>query len=196
MNKDTMIKVINKYNGTVGYDVPDLGVHRNFYPGEHKEVTFDELEKLSFAPGGSVILSEYLEIADKDALEIIFGKQPEPEYHYSKDDIKTLMLTGSLDQFLDCLDFAPESVKEIIKDMAVDLPLNDVAKREAIQEKLGFNVSAAIEIKNTKYDGESETETSTVNNTTTSGRRAAPVKTNEEAATAPTGRRYQPTTNK
>ena len=195
MNKDTMINVINKYNGTVGYDVPDLGVHRNFYPGEHKEVTFDELEKLSFAPGGNVILSEYLEIADKDALEAIFGKQPEPEYHYSRDDIKELMLTGSLDQFLDCLDFAPESVKEIIKDMAVDLPLNDVAKRDAIQEKLGFNVSAAIEIKNTKYDGATDEEGNNENRAATGVRRAAPVKKDGEVATA-TGRRYQPTTNK
>lgn len=195
MNKDTMIKVINKYNGTVGYDVPDLGVHRNFYPGEHKEITFDELEKLSFAPGGDVILSEYLEIADKDALEAIFGKQPEPEYHYSRDDIKELMLTGSLDQFLDCLDFSPESVKEIIKDMAVDLPLNDVAKRDAIQEKLGFNVSAAIEIKNTKYDGATDGEENNENHAATGIRRAAPVKKDGEAPTA-TGRRYQPTTDK
>jgi hypothetical protein len=67
------------------------------------------------------------------------------------------MVTGTLDQFLDCLDFAPESVKEMIKDMAVDLPLNDIKKREAILDKLGFDVSKAISIKNTKYDdGNSE----------------------------------------
>ena len=54
------------------------------------------------------------------------------------------MLTGSLDAFLDCLDFAPEGVLQIIKDAAVELPLNDVQKRDAIKEKLGFDVSAAI----------------------------------------------------
>jgi len=52
VNKDTLVTVINKYNGTVGYDVPDLGVHRNFYPNEKKEISFNELEKLTFAPGG------------------------------------------------------------------------------------------------------------------------------------------------
>jgi len=57
------------------------------------------------------------------------------------------MQTGSLDEFLDCLDFAPEGVKDLIKNLAVDLPLNDVAKREAIFNKLGFNVDNAIRIK-------------------------------------------------
>jgi hypothetical protein len=36
INKDSMIKVINKFGGTVGYDVPDLRVHRDFYPYEQK----------------------------------------------------------------------------------------------------------------------------------------------------------------
>ena len=31
------------------------------------------------------------------------------------------MTTGSLDQFLDCLDFAPSVVKDMIKDLAVEL---------------------------------------------------------------------------
>ena len=32
------------YNGKVGYDVPDLGIHRNFYANETKEVSYEELE--------------------------------------------------------------------------------------------------------------------------------------------------------
>jgi len=76
MNKDTLIKVINKYNGTVGYEVPDLGVHRNFYPRESKEVSFDELEKLSFTPGGDVILRDFLEITDEEAAIQLLHKNP------------------------------------------------------------------------------------------------------------------------
>lgn len=43
MEREHLVKVVNKYNGTVGYDVPDLQIHRNFYPGEVKNITFDEL---------------------------------------------------------------------------------------------------------------------------------------------------------
>ena len=78
----------------------------------------------------------------------------------------------------------------MIKDMAVTLPLNDIAKRDAIKNKIGFDVTKAIEIKNTKYDGETENiEESAVR----SSRRAAPIKT-EETSAAPSGRRYKPIT--
>ena len=185
INQDTKVKVINKFNGVVGYQVPELGVHRNFYPRESKEISFGELEKLSFLPGGESILKNYLEIVDEDVIMELFGTKPEPEYHYSEEDIKILLTTGTLDQFLDCLDFAPDVIIDIIKDMAVNLPLNDIAKRDAIKKKTGFDVTKAIEIKNTKYDGEQDSVESTKN----TGRRAAPIK---KQSPAPSGRRYKP----
>ena len=191
IDKNTMIKVINKFNGTVGYDVPELGVHRNFYPKESKEISFEELERLSFMPGGEVILKEYLEIVDREAVRTLLNIEPEPEYHYSEQDVLNLMLNGSLDQFLDCLDFAPEVIKEIIKTKAVELPLNDMAKRKAIQDKLNFDVTRAIEIKNTRYDGETEENVET--RTAALGRRATLIKT-DNAVAAPSGRRYKPIT--
>lgn len=189
IDKNKMVKVINKFSGTVGYDVPEMGVHRNFYPKESKEISFEELERLSFIPGGDVILRNYLEIVDEDVIMALFNEKPEPEYHYSENDVKQLLTTGSLDQFLDCLDFAPDVIKDMIKDLAVELPLNDMAKRQAIQDKLGFDVTKAIEIKNTKYDGETEE----ITETRTSGRRTTPIKT-DNATAAPSGRRYKPIT--
>ena len=142
------VKIKNRVgNGTVGYTIPDMNnLTRIFEDGEEKIVTFEEIRKLSYLHGGSKILKNYLTIEDKEILsEINFI--PEPEYFYTREDIIKLMQTGSLDEFLDCLDFAPDGVKETIKTLAVELPLNDVAKRDAIQEKLGFNVNNAIENK-------------------------------------------------
>lgn len=189
MEKNTLIKVKNKYSGLVGYSIEELGVRRNFYPNEIKEITFDELEKLSFTPGGTEILQNYLEIGSKEAILKLFNREPEIEYYYTKDDIQKVMTEGTLDQFLDCLDFAPEGVKEMIKEMAVDLPLYDMQKRQAIQDKLGFNVTKAIEIKETKFDGGNDAKEIE----TKAQRRAAPLK-KENVVTAPTGRRYIPET--
>lgn len=188
IDKDRMVKVINKFNGIVGYEVPEMGVNRNFYPKESKDVRFEELERLTFLPGGDVILKDYLEIVDDDVILALFNEKTEPEYHYSEEDVKKLLTIGTLDQFLDCLDYAPDVVKDMIKDLAVKLPLNDMAKRKAIQDKLGFDVTRAIEIINTKYDGENEksAEEAPVNK-----RRATPIKS-ESAATTPSGRRYKP----
>ena len=92
----------------------------------------------------------------------------------------------SLDQFLDCLDFAPDVIKDMIKDFSVKLPLNDMEKRKAIQEKLGFDVTKAIEVENTVFDSEgNRAEEKSI----TAKRRTVPI--NTEVA-APTGRRYKP----
>lgn len=148
MEKTTLIKVLNRDNGSVIYSIPEMnGLRRVFQAGETKEITFEELEKLSYIPGGMELLEDSLVILDnKQAINLILG-HVEPEYSYSKDDIIKLMKTGSLDEFLDCLDFAPEGVKDLIKTLSVELPLNDVTKREAIYNKLGFNVDNAIRIK-------------------------------------------------
>jgi hypothetical protein len=178
MDKTTLIKVTNRFSGNVGYSVPDLGVRRQFMPRETKEITFEELERLSFTPGGMRILQEYLIIKDKDAVKELLPNV-EPEYFYSEDEVKKLMLYGSIDEFLDCLDFAPDGVLDIVKEMAVSLPLDNMSKRNAIQEKLNFNVTRAIEIRDTKYDGDSEeTSEETAKRT---GRRAAAPKVEGES---------------
>ena len=188
--KETFITIINKYDGTVGYDIPDLGIHRDFYPREKKEISYQELEKLSYIPGGETILREYLEITDSEIASKILHFEPQPEYYYSTEDIINLMKNGTLDQFLDCLDYAPEVVKDTIKELAVNLPLNDVAKRDAIKDKLGLDVSKAIEIKNTKTEYELEKDQNDNNKQNkNSGRRT--TKPNVQKLT-PTGRRYVP----
>ena len=157
MNKETMINVVNRGSGRVGYRIPEMGIERQFTARENKDISFGELERLTFIPGGLRILKDYLVIRDEEAIAAL-GLRIEPEYFYTEADVKKLLITGTLDEFLDCLDFAPKGVLEMIKDMSVNLPLNDIEKRDAIMKKMGFNVTKAIEIKNAKFDGETETQ--------------------------------------
>lgn len=146
LEKDTLIKVVNRDNGTVGYTIPDLNnLHRNFQPEEEKEVTMEELRKLSYLPGGEAILRDCLVIKNEEAIKELLNKV-EPEYYYTEEEIKNLLLKGTLDQFMDCLDFAPIGVIDLIKDLAVKMDINDIRKREAIFKKTGFNVDSAIRI--------------------------------------------------
>jgi len=63
MEKTTLIRVLNRDNGSVVYSIPEMnGLRRVFQSGETKEVTFEELEKLSYIPGGMALLEDSLVI--------------------------------------------------------------------------------------------------------------------------------------
>lgn len=182
LDKNTIIKVTNRSNGSTGYAIPDLGnLQRVFQSGETKELTMEELRKLSYIPGGMFLLRNNLVLDNPEAVAELLN-DVEPEYYYTEEDIKTLLTTGTLAQFEDCLDFAPEGTINLVKKLSVDLELNDVSKRKALLEKTGFNVTSAIEA-NQMDEEEVVTETKTrraaaINKTplsTTSERRSAPV---------------------
>ena len=146
MTKNTKIKVKNRSFGSVGYTIPDLNnLHREFEFNEQKELTYEELFKLSQVPGGMYIIENYLTIDNEEVVAALLG-EVEPEYYYTSEDVTELLKNGSLDQLEDCLNFAPGGVIDLIKEIAVKLPLNDVAKRDLITKKTNFNVAQAIEI--------------------------------------------------
>lgn len=172
ISKDTMFKVTNRNNGSTGYAVPDLNINRRFAAGETKEISMDELRKLSYQPGGRYILENYLIVHDKAAVEELLTEGVEPEYFYTEADIKELLSRGTLDQLLDCLDYAPKGTIELVKHMAVEMKINDISKRDAIKNKTGFDVSMAIRI---NEESAATDETEKLN----TSRRAAPITQNE-----------------
>lgn len=137
------MKVTNRSASQVGYSIPDMNIKRLYQPGETKNVSQEELEKLAFEPGGLYILANFLQVSVEDAEKLQIN--PEREYYLSADGVKELIQSASLDEFLDALDFAPKGVIDMIRDYAVTLPMTDTQKAEAFFEKTGFNVLKAIE---------------------------------------------------
>lgn len=162
----------NRSDNPIGYDIPDMHLHRDFAPYEEKEVDKSEIEKLSYQPGGQILLDSYFQISDKTlANEISPHYANEPEYNYTKEDIIRIITEGSLDEFLDCLDYAPEGVSETIKNLSITLPCTDTRKMDALGRKYGVNIAAAI----ANYQASKEDNT-----TSTSGVRARRVPVNTE----------------
>ena len=146
MNKNTKIKVKNRSSSSLSYIIPDSNNFRRFFAaGEVKELPFEEVQKLTYIPGGDYMLQHYLVIDNIEARDEILGSV-ELEYNYDEKEIKNLLEHGSMDQLLDCLDFAPLGVIDLVKKIATEIELNDLKKRDAIFEKTGFNVSSAIQI--------------------------------------------------
>lgn len=144
MENNKIVDVKNRTNGRVGYTIPDKRLHRTFAPNETKKIELEELKELSYLPGGEFTLRELLIVGDRDALAALNMEDVEPEYFYTEEDIVKLLTTGTLDQLEDTLNFAPEGVIGLIKDIAVKTELPDTRKRDMISKKTGFNINNAI----------------------------------------------------
>lgn len=134
--------VKNRSAGMVVYTIPEANIRREFAPGETKKIKYEELEKLTYQSGGRELMANFLQV-DKDVTDE-FSIRREPEYNMSEKDIIGLLQNGSLDAFLDCLDFAPAGVIDLVKKFSISLPLNDLDKRRALKEKTGFDVTTAL----------------------------------------------------
>ena len=169
---NTVYNVRNRSASKVVYRIPEDGIRREFAPGEIKKISGAELEKLGYQSGGREIMSLFLQIQNAEKVADL-GLLVEPEYNMSEKEIIDLIKTGSLDAFLDCLDFAPTGVIDLLKVYSVTIPLSDFQKRKAMKEKLGFDVDAAIV--NNQPDEEAPAKASkiTVANSTTPGRRTS-----------------------
>ena len=174
MNSEKIYTVKNRSASRVFYKISEDGIRREFVPGETKKIKFSELEKLSYQAGGRELMAQYLQIQSAEATEDL-GINAELEYNYSEEDIINILKNGSLDQFLDMLDFAPVGVIDLVKGFSVQLPLSDYDKRKALKEKTGFDIDAAI--KNSEAEKAEDFAAAG-----SSGRRVQPVSTTEETA--------------
>ncbi len=139
----TIVTLTNRDNGQIGYTIEDLRISRTFEPNETKKVTAEEIRKLSYIPAGRKALKDTFIIGNEELIEEILHNV-EPEYFYTEKDIERLVNESPIEEFLDALDFAPESVVDMIKDACVKLEVNDVRKREAVKDKTGLDVTKAI----------------------------------------------------
>lgn len=174
MEDNKMVKVTNRDSGAVGYTLHDSGVTRTFARGESKMVPLKEIQQLQWENGGDFILRNLLMVEDSKVVEDL-NMKVEPEYYYTEETIKKILLEGTLDQLDDTLTFgaAHEGVIELVKKLAVDLKIPDTNKREMITKKTGFNIDNAINV-NKIMDAEDEPKEV---ETETTKRKTAPVVT-------------------
>lgn len=174
MTENKIVKVTNRNNGFTSYSIPEMNVARDFAPGEQKKIPYEEIRQLSYMPGGEYMIKNYLIVEDEESLEEL-NIEVEPEYFYTEETIKELLLNGTLDQLEDALNFGPNGVKELIKQIAVETEIPDTRKRELISAKTGFSIESAINV-NRVMNAEEEKEESAAPT-----RKAAPME-NKPAA--------------
>lgn len=173
MSKEIMYyNVKNRSAGMVKYNIPEKNIHRQFQPGEIKRLPYEELLSLSQQAGGRELMANFL-LIQSEGVPKSLGIRTEPEYYLTEPQIVELMTNGSLDAFLDCLDYAPVGVIELIKKYAVALPLADFQKRQALLKKTGFDTDLAVANSGQELS-ESQEEEAKKAEAVPSGRRTTP----------------------
>lgn len=150
------MKVTNRSDSIAAYELDEMKVKRNFAPNETKDIPTKELETLYQQEGGYNLIKDFLMVHDKKWVEEHFPDVP-IEYFWTVADIKNCLLTDPEDLFEETLDYAPQGVLDIMKNLSWQLPISDYTKMEAMRKKLGFDVRHAIEIM-TQQDTASTTQ--------------------------------------
>ncbi len=150
---DTMVKLVNMMDSPTGYKLMN-GTFRRFAPRGTMSVTAGEVREVSNMPGTITLFQNYLRIDNKDlATELgVSDDSFEHEYSWGRDEIVGALTTEPIEVLLDALDYAPDAIKESLVDIAVELEIPDVNRRNAIKEATGKDVTKMIEIKNAYKD--------------------------------------------
>lgn len=178
MDPNKVIEVVNRENIRVVFRLKDSFRSVQLNPGEKTKMTFEELEKLRYLDGGLYMIKHNLLIKDKEAIEELLGNV-EPEYFYTKAEVKKLLSEGTVEELQDALDFAPKGVISLIQDTAIEMKIDSLEKRNAITKATKLDISSAIEINEETKEEAEEVEAASKT------RRVAPAK----PATTSTGRR-------
>lgn len=168
-----LYEVISKYNGYLSVKEYNTNIVRIFPKlGFSMMLSEESIRNIAYNPGGRFILENRLIVNDPELVKEL-ELNLELEDTYTPDDIKDLIINGSKDQLEDALNFGNEGTRELIKDTAIDLEINDLEKRKVIQNFTHIDVNSAISNKS------KETEEHTVQATTeVKHRKAAPFKSN------------------
>lgn len=170
-------EVISKYNGYLSVKEYNTNITRIFPRLGFKMLLSEEsIRNIAYNPGGRFILENRLIINDSELIKKL-ELNLELEDTYTPEDIKELLISGSKDQLEDALNFGNDGTKELIKDTAINLEINDLEKRKVIQDYTHIDINKAIDNKNEDLETNSIQSTTT---TITKQRKAQPFKTIKE----------------
>lgn len=156
---DDIVEITNLLDCTCGYIVELTGVRRSLPAHASFKVKASELRELNYQLGGQEILKNYIRV-DNASLAKEFGVDVDntPEYSWGRKEVENCLANEDIDVLLDALDFAPAGIKQLIADMAVELEISDVNKRQAISKAMGIDVDSMIQNKHAFDSAEDEDE--------------------------------------
>lgn len=154
VSDSTLVDVKNLVDYKVGYFIKEDNIRRQFNPQEVKKLKAGELRKLNYMRGGHVLLTDYLSVGNRD-LAHEFGIDDDVfdnEYNWDVAKVDSVLTSEPIEVLQDAMDFAPNGIKELIKDRAVELKIDSMDKRQTISTSLGIDLNGMIDVQKIKEE--------------------------------------------
>ena len=185
INDAEIVPVKNLMSYQVGYRTLN-GVSRHFAPHQVINITAGELRELTYERGGLILLQNYLQVGNKKLAQEFGISDDMVEYNWTEKNIIDTLTTSDIDILLDALDFAPDGIVEELKNKAIELEISDNNRINAINKRLGVDISQIIKNKHV-YDDTTEAaeqpkQRRSTSKTTTTSRRRTTKKTETKKA--------------
>lgn len=165
INDEDKIRIRNLTRNIVVYITPSTGIRREIAAQGSIYVSAGELRECSYDTGCSNMFHDYIQICNPTLAEELGVSSDIIEYNWKVDDIKEVLLStddNDYNRFLDALDFAPAGIRQNIVDMAVELEVPDMRRREAIKQAMNVDITRMIENKHAmQADSEEESKQKT-----------------------------------
>ena len=149
ISDETMVEVRSLTDLPVTLFQKDKNLRITFQKNQVRKMKAGDIRELNFEPGIHVLFTEYLSVGDPElAAEIGVSDQVlEYEYQWTVKDVQNLLTDGLLEELEDVLNCAPQGIVDTIVDQAVEMRLNDVAKRDLIKQYTGQDITKKLEVK-------------------------------------------------
>lgn len=145
---DKKIRVYNRSNSTVFYRDEETNKLRTWNPimngvETYKDLTLEEIQRVLNDYGTRILFEEYLLIKDVEVCKQLELDCPK-EYFYDAEKIKSILETGTDFDLVELIQNANEGIKDMIKQIAVEIKLDSSRKREIIKQRMNFDINFVV----------------------------------------------------
>lgn len=146
VNDTTLVPVRNMVNHRVVYTIPEEHRRVVFEAFQEKKIPAKELRALNYTVGGSILLKNYLCVKSIDMRAEFNIPSDQIEYDWTEKDIQHVLLSNDspIEQLEDALDFAPQGIREMIVDYAVEWKIPDSNRRKVISKMMNLDIDEMI----------------------------------------------------
>lgn len=143
------VRVYNRSNSTVFYKDEETNKLRVWDPvfngiESYKDLDIEEIQRALNDYGTKLLYEDYLVIKDKEICKELELDCP-LEYFYGVDEIRKILENGSDFDLVDLIKNSNEGIKDMIKQIAVEIKLDSSRKRDIIKQHMNFDINFAIE---------------------------------------------------